>query len=81
MKTLRVGAESFLFQEGEVLRSWEDPLAMSISEKCGVGSPIRERPEKVRGQDVLTSASHAFFIFSSVCLDYMFFGVKVYLLL
>lgn len=46
-----------------MLRSWEDPLAMSVSEKRAVGSPIPECPKKVGGQGVLTSASHAFFIF------------------
>lgn len=47
-----------------MLRSWEDPPAMSVSEKCGVGSAIPEHSEKVCGQGVLTSASHAFFILS-----------------
>lgn len=64
-----------------MLRSWEAPLARSVSEKWSVGSPIPEHPAKVRGHGVLTSASCAFFIFSYVCLDYVFFGVKVYLLL
>lgn len=47
-----------------MLRSWEDPLAMSISEKCSAGSLISQFPEKVHGQGVSISAFHAFFILS-----------------
>lgn len=47
-----------------MLRSWEDPLAMSVSEKCSVGSLTPEYPEKVHGQGVSISAFHAFFMLS-----------------
>lgn len=37
-----------------------DPLAMSISEKCSVGSLISEYPEKVHGQGVSITFPHLF---------------------
>lgn len=59
-----------------MLRSREDPLAMSIS-KCSVGSLICEYPERgTHGQGVSVSAFHAFFILP-LYLDYVFFAVKV----